>query len=68
MFRSLWAKFFVLLLTVSAVSLSASLYMRHMMLVDFEQYLEGEMLDRVYQVTAGLEGGYEQWSGWNERL
>jgi two-component system sensor histidine kinase BaeS len=67
MFRSLWAKFFVLLLVVSAVSLSASLYLRQMMLSDFEQYLEGEMLDRVYQVTASLEGSYEQWDGWNER-
>lgn len=64
---SLWTRFFILLLVVSAVSLSASLYLRHMMLSDFEQYLEGEMLDRVYQVAAGLEGGYEQWSGWNER-
>jgi two-component system sensor histidine kinase BaeS len=57
----------MLLLVVSAVSLSASLYLRQMMLADFEEYLEGEMLDRVYQVTASLEGSYEQWDGWNER-
>ena len=66
MFRSLWARFFILLLAVTLLGLSASFYLRHMMLSDFEQYMEGEMLDRVYLVTAALEGGYERRSGWNE--
>ena len=66
MFKSLWAKFFVLLLVVSLIGLSAALYMRHMMVSDFEAYLGGERLDRVYLIMANLEGGYEQWSGWNE--
>jgi two-component system sensor histidine kinase BaeS len=66
MFKSLWAKFFVLLLVVSLIGLSAAFYTRQMMLGDFEAYLDGERLDRVYLITANLEGGYEQWSGWNE--
>ena len=66
MFRTLWVKFFVLLLVVSLIGLSAAFYMRQMMLGDFEAYLDGERLDRAYLIMASLEGGYEQWSGWNE--
>jgi two-component system sensor histidine kinase BaeS len=64
--RSLWVKFFLLLLVVSAIALSASLYLRSMMLTDFQQFQEGEMIDRVYWVTASLEGAYEKDSGWND--
>ena len=67
MFKTLWAKFFVLLLVVSLIGLSAAFYMRQMMVSDFEAYLGGERLDRVYLIMANLEGGYEQWSGWNPR-
>jgi two-component system sensor histidine kinase BaeS len=65
MFKSLWAKFFVLLLVVSLIGLSAALYMRHMMLGDFEAYLDGERLDRVYQIIANLEGSHERNHGWD---
>lgn len=65
MFRSLWAKFFILLLVVSLIGLSAALYMRQMMLGDFEAYLDGERLDRVYMTIASLEGSYERNNGWD---
>jgi two-component system sensor histidine kinase BaeS len=65
MFKSLWAKFFVLLLVVSLIGLSAALYMRNMMLGDFEAYLDGERLDRVYQIIANLEGSHERNHGWD---
>lgn len=65
-FKTLWARFFLLLLAVSILGLSASLYLRHMMVSDFKQYLDGELLDKVYQLTASLEGSYEQFGGWNE--
>ena len=67
MFKSLWAKFFILLLVVSFIGLSAALYLRHMMLSDFEAYLDGERLDRVYLVMANLEGSHERNRGWNRR-
>lgn len=65
MFKSLWAKFFILLLVVSLIGLSAALYMRHMMLGDFEAYLDGERLDRVYRIMANLEGSHERNNGWD---
>ncbi len=65
MFKSLWAKFFVLLLVVSLIGLSAALYTRQMMLGDFEAYLDGERLDRVYQIIASLEGSHERNHGWD---
>ena len=65
MFRSLWVKFFVLLLVVSLIGLSAALYMRQMMLGDFEAYLDGERLDRVYLIMANLEGSHERNNGWD---
>ncbi|MDF1525399.1 MAG: ATP-binding protein [bacterium] len=67
MFRSLWAKFFILLLVVSLIGLSAALYMRQMMLGDFKAYLDGERLDRVYLVMANLEGSHERNNGWDRR-
>jgi two-component system sensor histidine kinase BaeS len=65
MFKSLWGKFFLLLLAVSAVGLSATVYLRSMMLRDFESYLDGEQLDHIYIVMAELEGEWEQDSGWD---
>ena len=67
MFKSLWAKFFILLLVVSLVGLSAALFMRQMMLGDFKAYLDGERLDRVYLVMANLEGSHERNNGWDRR-
>ena len=65
MVRSLWGKFFLLLLLVSAVGLSATFVLRSMMLRDFESFLDGEQLDHVYIVAAGLEGAWERGSAWD---
>ena len=64
MLKSLWIKFFLLLLSVSVIALSASLLLRELMIKDFREYLEGETEDRVYWVTAHIEGTYERYSGW----
>jgi len=64
MFRSLWIKFFLLLTAVSLIALSSALLLRDLMVSDFRKYLEGEMEDRVYWVTAQLESTYEKYSGW----
>ena len=64
MFKSLWVKFLLLLVTVSLVALSAALLLRELMIRDFREYLEGEREDRVYWVTAALESSYERYSGW----
>ena len=66
MVRSLWGKFFILLLLVSLIGLSAALYMRQMMLRDFKAYLDGERLDRVYLIMASLEGSHERYDGWEK--
>jgi len=64
MFKSLWIKFFLLLTAVSLIALSSALMLRELMISDFRKYLEGEMEDRVYWVTASLESTYEKYSGW----
>src|SRR4030042_3360020 len=66
MIRSLWVKFLVLLFFVSVVSLSASLFLREMIIKDFGEYLEGETEDKIYRISAAIEGTYEKYSGWNE--
>ena len=66
MLDSLWKKFLVLLFLTSMVSLSAALVLRELIIKDFREYLEGEMEDRVYWVTADLEGTYEKYSGWKQ--
>jgi two-component system sensor histidine kinase BaeS len=68
MFRSLWIKFFVLILAVSIISLSTAYFIRELMVRDFREYLEGEMLDRVHWITADLEGTHEKYSGWREDI
>jgi len=65
--KSLWAKFFVLLLAVSLIALSAAFTLRQMMIRDFRSYLEGQYLDQVYRITAELEGNYDRAGGWEER-
>lgn len=64
MFKSLWIRFLILLLAVSLIALSAALVLRELMVRDFREYLEGQMEDRVYWVTASLESTYEKFSGW----
>ncbi|MFZ5906921.1 MAG: sensor histidine kinase [Nitrospirota bacterium] len=66
MLKSLWSKFLLLLLAVSVVSLSSALILRELIISDFEEYLEGEREDRVYRITAAVEGAYEENAGWNE--
>jgi two-component system sensor histidine kinase BaeS len=65
MFKSLWVKFLLLLFAVSLIALSAALLLRELMVRDFRGYLEGEMEDRVYWVTASLESNYQNFSGWS---
>lgn len=66
MLRNLWIKFFILLLGVSLIALSAALMLRELMIRDFREYAEGQLEDRVYWVIADLEGTYEKYRGWNE--
>jgi len=66
MFKNLWIKFFLLLIAVSLIALSSAFLLRELMLSDFREYLEGEMEDRVYWVTASLESAYEKDSGWSK--
>jgi len=68
MLRSLWIKFFILLLGVSAIALSAAFMLRELMIKDFREYAEGQLEDRVYWVIADLEGTYEKHRGWNEDI
>lgn len=65
MLKSLWLKFLLLLLAVSLIALSAALMVRELLVTDFREYLEGEMEDRVYWVTAALESSFEQTPGWD---
>jgi two-component system, OmpR family, sensor histidine kinase BaeS len=68
MLRSLWIKFLLLLVIISAIALSSAFVLREFMIHDFSKYLEGEMEDRIYWVIADLEGTYEKYSGWKEDL
>jgi len=65
MFKSLWVKFLLLLFSVSVISLSASLFLREMIISDFEEYLEGKAEDQIYRLLAAIEGSYEKNGGWN---
>jgi two-component system sensor histidine kinase BaeS len=67
MFKSLWQKFFLLLVAVCIVALSAAFLLREFMVSDFREYMAGEMEDRAYWVTAALESTYEQYSGWGNQ-
>lgn len=67
MFKSLWVRFLILLFAVSLIALSAALVLRELMVRDFREYLEGQMEDRVYWVTASLESTYEKFSGWERQ-
>jgi len=64
MFKNLWVKFFLLFLVVSAVALSSALIMRELMVKDFRGYLEGQVEDRAYWITASLESTYEKYGVW----
>ncbi|HXX80649.1 MAG TPA: ATP-binding protein [Thermodesulfovibrionales bacterium] len=64
MFKKLWVKFFLLSLVVSVVALSSSLIVRELMVQDFRGYLEGQLEDRAYWITASLESTYEKYGVW----
>lgn len=68
MLKSLSIKFFVLLAAVALISLSAAFVLRELMVSDFREYREGEREDRIYWITADLEGTYEKNRGWREDL
>jgi two-component system sensor histidine kinase BaeS len=65
MFSRLTIKFAVLLLLVAAVALSASILLRTFIINDFKNFREGEMEDRVYWITADIEGTFDKYHGWN---
>jgi two-component system sensor histidine kinase BaeS len=64
MFKSLWLKFVILLVTVSLIALSAAFLLRELMLKDFHEYLEGEKVDRIYWITAAMESSFDKNEGW----
>jgi two-component system sensor histidine kinase BaeS len=64
MFKSLWSKFLILLITVSLIALSAAFLLRELMLKDFREYLEGEREDRIYWITAAMESSFDKNEGW----
>ncbi|MEW6109687.1 MAG: ATP-binding protein [Nitrospirota bacterium] len=66
MFKSLWVKFLILLIIIAMIGLSSAFLLRELMIHDFREYLEGEMVDRIYRVIASIESSYEKYSGWNE--
>lgn len=66
MFKSLWSKFLLLLISVVAIGLSATFLLRELMVKDFREYLEGEREDKAYWVTAALESSYDTYTGWRE--
>ncbi|MBI4765196.1 MAG: HAMP domain-containing protein, partial [Deltaproteobacteria bacterium] len=68
MLKSLRGKFLILILTVSLISLTSAFFLRELMIRDFKEYLEGEMLDRVHWIMADLEGTYEKYDGWQEEV
>lgn len=65
MFKSLWIKFFVVLISVSLIALLSSFLLRELMIADFSEYREGETEDRASWLTASIESTYEKDSGWN---
>lgn len=63
--RSLWAKFLLLLLGVSAVALSSALVLRGLLVRDFRDYVEGDYETRIYWITADAERTYAKYRGWS---
>ena len=66
MLKSLRIRFLILLLSVSIIAAAAAFLLRELMIRDFKEYMEGELEDRVYWVTADLEAMYEKHGGWAE--
>ncbi len=66
MTKSLWIKFLVILLVISAIALSSAYFLRGLIVRDFREYLEGEMEDRVYWVLGDLENTYGKYGDWKK--
>lgn len=66
MFKTLRIKILFLFLLVSLLSLGAAVALRFLLVADFEQYREGELLDRVQWLTASIEATYEYTDEWNK--
>ena len=62
--RPLWIKFALLLLAVAFLGLTSSFVLRSFVIGEFRHFREGEVEDRVYWVSADLEGCYEKHGGW----
>lgn len=64
MYRQLWFRIFLILISVFAIALSSSLVVRELMVRDFRGYLEGEIEDRASWITTSLESTYEKYGVW----
>jgi len=62
--RSLWAKFLLLLIAVSAIALSGAVVLRNLMVRDFRAHLEAEAADRILWLAASFENSYATHGGW----
>jgi two-component system sensor histidine kinase BaeS len=62
--KRLWLRLVLLFLVVVTVAVAASLVFRGLVLGDFRRLQQGEMVDRIYWVTAALESGYERDGSW----
>ncbi|MCK9275932.1 MAG: HAMP domain-containing histidine kinase [Syntrophales bacterium] len=62
--KHLATKILLLLFAVSMISLASAYVLRIMLVNDFHQFREGEMLDRAHWLTATLETNHEKNSGW----
>ncbi|HET57984.1 MAG TPA: HAMP domain-containing protein, partial [Deltaproteobacteria bacterium] len=67
MCKTLRIKILCLFLVVSLLSLGAAVALRFMFIADFEQYREGELLDRVQWLTASIEATYEHAGEWHKK-
>jgi len=64
MFRRLWFRVFLVLLSISAIALSSALIVRELMVRDFRGFLEGQVEDRASWITTSLESTYEKYGVW----
>ena len=61
--KRLWLRVFLILLSVSAISLSSAFVLRELMVRDFSGFLEGQVEDRASWITTSLESTYEKYGG-----
>jgi two-component system sensor histidine kinase BaeS len=63
----LWLRLVFFFLVVVLVAVTASLLFRNLVLEDFRRLQQGEMVDRIYWVTAALESSHERDGGWRRQ-